>query len=278
MRAGSLDLDRIHFKLKTLDRVGLASDARDEDVASTSNSRITTNKFTHANMSLPKTLVSAGNTIPFRLITKGRGGLLHFKRASPTLLPRNDPSYTRQVGIYGATDSTGVYFALDQNTCFAAHIQSHVYDRNTSAIRHKISKLEGEDLQQQILNRLQLTLGLVNPNNSKSFTRKYYAKRSLLMVNPNMHHPDGSEQVGVYVAKAVHSYLGLNEWDYPVDMKHSGFVLPHLQRPYMVSLAAAQKTDGGKPTELEVFSEIEEDGRLIEDWTFVVNAREDWVE
>lgn len=226
-------------------------------------------------MSLPKTLISSGSTIPFRLITKGRGGLLHFKRVSPTIPSRDNPFYTHQVGIYGATDSTGVYFAIDGNTCFAAHIQSLVYDNKTFATRHKISKLEGQELQQQIFNRLQLTLGIINPNNSKSFVREYYAKRSLLMINPDMYHPDGSEQVGVYVAKAVHSYLNLNEWDYPVDIKHSGFILPHLQRPYMISLAAAQKTDGGKPTELEVFSEVVEDGRIIEDWTFVVNARGD---
>lgn len=229
-------------------------------------------------MILIKILRPGGRNIPFRLLKEGRGGLVYFYQNSCPTRPKEDnhPTFTYQVGMYGATNSTGVYFALSEQCCFAAHIKSHVRDPASSTIRHKVSKLEGLDLKKQITNRLHAQLSKMGHNATNVGVTKPYTTRSLFMVNPNMHHPDGSEQVGAYVAQAVWDYLGLKKEHYPVDVKHSGFLLQHQQKPYMVSLAAAQKEGGEKPPELDLFEETEEEGEHIGDWTFEVESKEDW--
>lgn len=187
-----------------------------------------------------------------------------------------DPTLTHQIGVYGGTDTTGVYFALNEQCCFAAHIKLFVYDRTTSTIRHKVSKLEGLDLRSQITTSLHETMGAMGFNIANTCVTRPYAKHSLLVVGPNMNHPDGSEQVGLYVAKGVLDYLGLKSESYATDVKHSGFVLQHLQRPYLISLAAAQKENGRKPSELELFHETDEEGDHISDWTFELEPKSDW--
>ena len=46
----------------------------------------------------------------------------------------------------------------------------------------------------------------------------------------------------------------------------------------MVSAAGMKELgdSGGKPSELEMFEETEEEGEHIGDWTFEVEEREDW--
>lgn len=220
-------------------------------------------------MSLAKMLKPAGNTIPFRLLKKGRGGLLYFNHNPRTAAPMvgGDPISTHQVGVYGVTDTTGVYFALNEQCCFTAHINSWVYDRTASSIHYKVSKLEGLDLRSQITTRLHATMGAMGFNIANTCVTRPYAQRSLIIISPNMNHPDGAEQVGLYVAKGVRDYLGLKDESHAVDVKHSGFVLQHLQRPYLVSLAGAQNADGRNPSELGLFCETEEEGDHISDWT-----------
>ena len=55
-------------------------------------------------------------------------------------------------------------------------------------------------------------------------------------------------------------------------------MLQHLQKPVMVSAAGMEELgdSGGKPSELEMFEETEEEGEHIGDWTFEVEEREDW--
>ena len=103
-----------------------------------------------------------------------------------------------------------------------------------------------------------------------------YEQRALIMVSPNMNHPYGLEQVGFYVAKGVRDSLGLKDESCAADIKHSGFVLQHLQRPYLVSLAGAQKADGRKPSELELFHETDEECDHISVWTFELEPKSDW--
>ena len=242
-------------------------------------------------MSLIKMIKPAGGTIPFRLIKEGRGGLVYFYQDSCPTTPSDPkhPTFTHQVGTYNATNSTGVYFALSEQCCFTANIRSHVRAHTDSTdntdninpptpqMRHKVSRLEGLDLKSQVTTRLHATLSRMGFNVTNAGVTKPYTKRSLLMVNPNMHHSDGSEQVGAYVAQAAWDYLGLKKELYPVDTEHSGFVLQHLQQPVMVPLAGAQEdSDAGKPRDLEMFDEREEEGEHIGDWNFEVEAREDW--
>lgn len=218
-----------------------------------------------------------GHNIPFRLLKEGQCGLVYFYQDSCPTRPKEDnhPTFTYQVGMYGATNYTGVYSALSEQCCFAADIKSYVCDPASSSIRHKVSKLEGLDLKKQITDRLHAQLSRMEFNVTNVGVTKPYIIRPLFMVNPNMHHPDGSEQVGAYVAQAVWDYLGLKKEHYPVDIKHSGFVLQHQQKP-LVSLAAAQKEGGEKPSELDLFEETEEEGEHIGDWTFEVELKEDW--
>jgi hypothetical protein len=245
-------------------------------------------------MSLIKMLKPTGSTIPFRLLKEGRGGLVYFYQNSCPTRPSdpNDQTFTHQVGTYNATTSTGVYFALSEQCCFAANIKAHVrthttgdnntIDSLTPRIRHKVSRLEGLDLKSQVITRLHATLSRMGHNVTNAGVTKPYTKRSLFMVNPGMYHSDGSEQVGAYVAQAVWDYLGLKKELYPVDVEHSGFVLQHLQKPVMVpALGAAKEKEagviaGGKPGDLEMFEEREEEGEHIGDWTFEVEEREDW--
>jgi hypothetical protein len=243
-------------------------------------------------MSLIKMIKPTGSPIPFRLLKEGRGGLVYFYQDSCPTRPSdpNDQTFTHQVGTYNATTSTGIYFALSEQCCFAANIKSHVRthtdDNNTVAslaprFRHKVSRLEGLDLKSQVTTRLHATLSRMGFNVTNAGVTKPYTKRSLFMVNPGMHNSsDGSENVGAYVAQAVWDYLGLKKELYPVDVEHSGFVLQHLQKPVMVSAAAAGRKElgdsGGKPSELEMFEEHEEEGEHIGDWTFEVEEREDW--
>lgn len=263
-------------------------------------------------MSLIKMLKPAGATIPFRLLKEGRGGLIYFHQDScPTTPPDpKHPTFTHQVGTYNATNSTGVYFALSEQCCFVANIKSHVrtstndetnnnnnthvshisHDPTTTPqTRHRISHLEGLDLKSQITTRLHATLTRMGFDVTNAGVTKPYTKRSLLMVNANMHQPGDavSENVGVYVAQAVWEYLGLRRELYPVDVEHSGFVLQHLQKPFLVPArgCSAHQTeegaddddDAGKPSDsLENFEARVEEGENIGDWTFEVEAREDW--
>jgi hypothetical protein len=247
-------------------------------------------------MSLIKMIKPAGGTIPFRLLKEGRGGLVYFYQNSCPTRPSdpNDQTFIYQVGTYNATTLTGVYFALSEQCCFTANIKSHIRTRTindtittennspTPQIRHKVSRLEGLDLKSQVTTRLHATLSRMGFNVTNAGVTKPYTKCSLMMVNPSMHHSDGSEQVGAYVAQAVWDYLGLKKELYPVDVEHSGFVLQHLQKPVMVPvLSAAERneagaTTGGKPSDLEMFEEREEEGEHIGDWTFEVEEREDW--
>jgi hypothetical protein len=237
-------------------------------------------------MSLIKMIKPTGGTIPFRLLKEGRGGLVYFYQSSCPTRPSdpNDQTFTHQVGIYNATTSTGVYFALSEQCCFAAnikaHVRTHTIDSLTPQIRHKVSRLEGLDLKSQITTRLHACLSRMGHNVTNAGVTKPYTKRSLFMVNPGMYNSDGSEQVGAYVAQAVWDYLGLKKELYPVDVEHSGFVLQHLQKPVMVPVrgAAAQKESGfvEEPSDLDMFEEREEEGEHIGDWTFEVEEREDW--
>ena len=235
-------------------------------------------------MSLIKMIKPAGGTIPFRLLKEGRGGLVYFYQDSCPTTPSDPkhPTFTHQVGTYNATTSTGVYFALSEQCCFTANIKSHVRTHPTESsptpqTRHKVSRLEGLDLKSQVITRLNAALIRMGHDVTNAGVTKPYTKRSLLMVNPNMYHIDGSEQVGAYVAQAVWDYLGLKKELYPVDTDHSGFVLQHLQQPVMVPLLGPQKdSNAGKPRDLELFEEREEEGEHIGDWTFEVEEREDW--
>lgn len=211
---------------------------------------------------------------PFRLLKEGRGGLVYFQHESCATMPMdpNHPSFIQRVGMYGSANSTGVYFALNEQCCFVAHIKSHVCDTSSSNIRHKISKLEGLDLKEQVTERLHATISRMGFNVTNVGVTKPYTKRSLFMINPNMYNVDGSEQVGRYVAQAVWDYLGLKTKQYPVDREHSGFVTKLFQRPHMFLFMGT----GEKTQELKWYEERKEDSEHLRDFNFEVESKGDW--
>ncbi|KAM0723977.1 hypothetical protein Q7P37_000968 [Cladosporium fusiforme] len=214
---------------------------------------------------------------PFRVLKEGKGGLVYFYHDSCPTMPcnPNHPTFTQRAGMYGASTSTGVYFALSEQSCFIAHIKAHVRNRNSSSIRHKVSRLEGLDLKAQVTDRMHAILSRMGHNVTNVGVTKPYTKRSLLMINPGMYAADGSEQVGAYVAQAVWDYLGLKKEHYPVDRTHSGFVIDwKTQRPHMLSSAAVKMAEH---VGLDGYEEFEEEGEYVKDFTFEIEQKEDWV-
>lgn len=215
---------------------------------------------------------------PFRLLKEGKGGLVYFYHDSCPTRPSDPyhPTFTQRAGIYGASTSTGVYFALSEQSCFIAHIKAHVRNHDSPYIRHKISKLEGLDLKSQVTERMHAILRRMGHNVNNVGVTKPYTKRSLFMVNPGMYASDGSEQVGAYVAQAVWDYLGLTKEHYPVDRKHSGFVIDwKTQHPHMLT-SSVVKTE--MCTGLGRSREREEGGDYVQNFEFEIEQKGDWAE
>lgn len=214
---------------------------------------------------------------PFRLLKEGKGGLVYFYHNSCPTRPfdPNHATLTKRAGMYGASTSTGVYFALSEQSCFIAHISAHVRNRDSPYIRHKVSALEGLDLKSKVTERMHAILSRMGHNVTNVGVTKPYTKRSLFMVCPGMYAADGSEQVGAYVAQAVWDYLGLKREDYPVDREQSGFIVDWVsQRPHMLTSAPTRM---GDYVGFDKYAEREEVGEFVQDFDFEIEQKADWV-
>ncbi|TKA79277.1 hypothetical protein B0A55_04237 [Friedmanniomyces simplex] len=72
-----------------------------------------------------RTRVSA--PIKFRCIEEGRGGTLHFRNplTRPVQFEDEAQERIRHVGTLGVKTCVGVYFAIDDDRCFVAHINAY---------------------------------------------------------------------------------------------------------------------------------------------------------
>lgn len=229
-------------------------------------------------------------TDTFRLIKPGRGGLLYFHDYQNSLpacqtQPANPSHHTLidKIGIHVLTKSqgTGVFFALSEQSCFAAHITAFAKTNGVGqeckesdaeeekAVRYHVSEAEGEQLQRLVMTALHKSLtGMGHTVENVGVTQPYY-KRSLLLVQPALPSHCLSSHAGSYVAKAVWEYLKLQPEQYPVKAGYDGCTMKFAEEAHLVRDGNAGL--GGLIGREEVAEEGDEIDH-IGDWTFELDS------
>lgn len=230
---------------------------------------------------------------PLRLLKPGRGGLLYFYNYQNSLpacqtQPANPAHHTLidHLAVQGLTKTqgTGVFFALSEQSCFAAHIKAYVKTGDApdvaqndgegehEGIRHHLSKEEGSQLQQMAKGRLHKLLTGMGHNVVNIGVTKPYYKRSLLLTQPSLSRQGPLEHAGSYVAKAVWECLQLRPENYGVQTGYDGFLMKFGEKPRLL-VADDTEVEGWNVRE-----EAAEEGDEVDhigDWTFKLDVQDE---
>ena len=138
---------------------------------------------------------------PYRYIAEGCGGIYHF-----------DSSTTQYIGTTGCSTCVGVYFEIDDETCFAAHINALI--RSSGRATDEISSAMVREAVQKKLD--ETMSGKVPTERMRS---------TLLMVCPMISVRSGKAMVGDAVSEAVQDWLGVASRKEPLGK--DGFIVKH---------------------------------------------------
>ncbi|KAK5715794.1 hypothetical protein LTR17_016625 [Elasticomyces elasticus] len=215
----------------------------------------------------------------FRFVGEDEGATLHFHHSGgPVYAALFGYKFAQQrlhyVGTFGLITCVGVYFAIDDHTCFIAHINACTIrdDGHTRTIRNDAEGATVKLMTLVLLHQHARAKGW-SPRNLRTLIR---IRRSLLLLCPEPEFEDRPwpgarlremKQTGFYVADAIREFLNV-----PAQplLKSGGFVIEH---PGGVPVLVPEKGNG--TTNLPVVLEQAGFGMSWEADTenWVINAR-----
>lgn len=180
--------------------------------------------------------------IPYRYIPEGAGGTFALREANVEELSTTDDQMQRSyyIGTWEVFTCVGVFFMVDENRCFIAHIDACVHRPNISE-RHRydrnVSNKEGEQIKQATLELLRAEAAT---NGWTPDTR--YALPSLAMISPLGVCPkDPSVKMsGAFIADAINEFLDAQD-HIQLSAQYHGMIAGKMARNILLNAPTIQK-------------------------------------
>lgn len=172
-------------------------------------------------------------TYHYRHIPEGKGGIFSI----PYVIgAAGDQTELHQIGTHGCITCVGVYFPIDKDRCFCAHINASIRRNGAGKPSRSVyNEREEDEIQRLVEDRLRLAFRDANVDLG---TFEVDASR-VVMVCPQPIDEREQEQTGIYIINTVKQLLRLPA-EYDVDTQSEGFIVNH-QTGNVLKLA-----DGGK--------------------------------
>ncbi|TKA63491.1 hypothetical protein B0A55_09871 [Friedmanniomyces simplex] len=204
---------------------------------------------------------------PFRWLPEGKGGTFAVDASS-----KYPVEHLTYFGTYDCHTCVGVWWPIDGQRCFLAHINCSLIDiwgavswvvrsgEEAARIKGAVRKLLDEE-------RKQADWGEISAE----------GKRGVVLVCPKMSTGASDERaerggertcVGYFVVEAIREWLGVSE--VKVDTQHCGFVVKHPDGS--VALLSRDDVEGikGGLLQPQVWKRWEEKGPNVSSWTMVL--------
>ncbi|KAK5689695.1 hypothetical protein LTR97_012694 [Elasticomyces elasticus] len=161
----------------------------------------------------------------FRYIAEGEGATLRFH--SPTRSLVHDQAALRLVSTFGLIICVGVYFAIDDHTCFVAHINAYTERKWLSpwVVRNQ---MEADFFRDTARERMEKHAS-ANGWDPQDPATQSYISRTLILVCPEPTHTfqEASitmQQTGLWVAEGIRQFLNIPGIGVGLE---SGFIVEH---------------------------------------------------
>lgn len=216
----------------------------------------------------------------FRDVGQGKGGTYTFKDAVPAHASAAEQRQSIQhIGPRGCRSYVGVYFKVDDNRCFCAHINPYLYINEDKHSNREwvVTSEEGERVKQAVLKRLKQEAGEQgwspqNPDIRKTIVVvcPQTSPREEWLLEPSKiwgtePGDDRDFLVGHYCIEALKEFLQMPRL--VTDVESEGFVVDFkTQRPLMIKYRRVGTEPGVRPPEVMVSDYVEEHGPG--DWVF----------
>lgn len=201
--------------------------------------------------------------LSFLNVSPGVGGTFSFQslpQVSPNASkPTIEP--TKHIGTTSCRTCVGVYFKLDPDRFFIAHIHVSLFVDKSRAFWNDILPEEGEDLKQEVIRAMRINAEAEDWDPESLLPD---IEKSLVMVCPSLVVYSQLKTTGWYVTKAIQECLGVR--DFEVDTGSQGFV---------VGLGGVEKRIAAARTDAMDGLQVCDMREMARDWSFDV-IRKEW--
>ena len=170
----------------------------------------------------------------YRHVREGEGHVFSFHEDDQVHEDSSSPETIRKVGTYGCLTCVGVYFAIDNQHCFIAHINPIVRINDDTGLVTKhdntrfVTDEEGKQLRDSVAAKLRLTLSEhCDPDDQETQSTMV---NSIVLACPNFDETmlvskqETRYQAARYVVEGIKDVLKVAS---PFVHKHQGFVVKH---------------------------------------------------
>ncbi|KAK6388591.1 hypothetical protein LTR65_007747 [Meristemomyces frigidus] len=162
---------------------------------------------------------------PLHLVTPGHGGTYTFRNAKSS-----EPKKPRHLGFSGCYDSVGVYFAIDDQRCFAANISAWIKTEANEVGIASTATPEGTDSQkvyERVSQEIAHRLNMESAKSGWAGPKTDVMRGTLIMTGRWMSKGSRTAMLQTAVAHAVQDWLGIPRAKYKSAERDGVLIIEH---------------------------------------------------